>query len=49
MNADSDLRPQVYGQLLEDFILSHDLLVDVKVLVPVVDALSKLLAYVMAT
>ncbi len=40
MNADSDLCPQVYGQQLQDFVLSHDLLVDVKMLVPVVDTLS---------
>lgn len=49
MNADSNLCPQVYRQLLQDFILSHDLLVDVQMLVPVVYALAKLLANVMAT
>lgn len=49
VNADGDLCPQVYGQLLQDFILSYDLFVDVKMLVPIVDTLSKLLAYVVAT
>lgn len=49
MDADSDLCPQVYRQLLQDFILSHDLFVDVKMLVPAVDALAELLADVVAT
>lgn len=49
MNADSDLCPQVQGQLLQDFILSYDLFVDVKMLVPVVNTLSKLFTNVMAT
>lgn len=49
MNADGDLRPQVQRQLLQDFILPYDLLVDVQVLIPVVNALSKLLADVVAT
>lgn len=49
MNADSDLCPQVQGQLLQDFIFPYDLFVDVEVLIPVVNALSKLLADVMAT
>lgn len=48
MNADSNLCPQVYWQLLQYFILSYDLLVDVKMLVPVVDTLSKLFANMMA-
>ncbi len=48
MNTDSDLSPQVYRQLFQDFIFSHDLLVDVKMLVPVVHTLTKLLANVMA-
>lgn len=49
MNADRDLCPHMQRQLLQDFIFSHDLLVDVKMLVPVVDTLSKLLADVMTT
>lgn len=49
MNADSDLRPQVQGKLLQDFIFPYDLFVDVEVLIPVVDALSQLLADVVAT
>lgn len=49
MNADGDLRPQVQGQLLQDFIFPYDLFVDVEVLIPVIDALSKLLADVVAT
>lgn len=49
MNTDSDLRPQVDRQLLQDFILSYDLFVDVKMLVPAVNTLSKFLTYVMAT
>lgn len=48
MNADGDLRPQVQRQLLQDFVLPYDLFVDVEVLIPVVDALSKLLADVVA-
>lgn len=48
VNADGDLRPQVDGQLLQDFILSDDLFVDVKMLVPIVNTLSKLLANVVA-
>lgn len=49
MDADSDLRPQVQRQLLQDLVLPYDLFVDVEVLIPVVDALSKLLADVVAT
>lgn len=49
MNADCNLSPQVHRQLLEDLILSHNFLVDVKMLVPVVNTMSKLLADVMAT
>lgn len=49
VNTEGDLCPEVDGQLLQDFILSHDLLVDVKMLVPVVNTLSQLFANVMAT
>lgn len=49
MNADGDLRPQVQRQLLQDLVLPYDLFVDVEVLIPVVDTLSKLLADVVAT
>ncbi|TNN45291.1 hypothetical protein EYF80_044521 [Liparis tanakae] len=48
VDADGDLGPQVNRQLLQDLILSHDLFVDVEVLVPAVDALAELLADVMA-
>lgn len=49
VDADGDLCPHVQRQLLQDFVLPHNLLVDVKMLVPVVNALSKLLANVVAT
>lgn len=48
VNADCDLCPQVHGQLLQDFILSYDLFVYVKMLVPTVNTLSKLFTDVMA-
>ncbi len=48
VNANSNLCSQVYGKLLQNFILPHDLLVYVQMLVPVVHTLTKLLAYVMA-
>lgn len=48
VNANGDFCPQVYWQLLQYFILSYDLLVDVKMLVPVVDTLSELFANMMA-
>lgn len=49
MDADGNLCPHVQGQLLQDFYLSHDLLVDVKMLIPVINALTKLLAYMVAS
>lgn len=48
VDADGDLGPQVKRQLLQDLVLSHDLLVDVEMLVPVVYSLPQLFTDVMA-
>lgn len=48
MNANGNLRPQVQGQLLQDFVLSYDLFVDVKMLIPVVNTMSEFLIDMMA-
>lgn len=47
VDADGDLCPQIHRQLLQDLVLSNDLFVDVQMLVPVVNALSKLLTNLM--
>lgn len=41
MNANSNLCPQVQWQLLQDLVLSYDLFVDVKMLIPVINTMSE--------